>query len=252
MQEGGAALQWGARHDRFLVAASLAFVVIAGLWSTLWTGDWLMQPSAPEVGTLAHAVLLFVMWWAMMMAMMLPSAAPAILSYASIARKLSGGTTSLTVFALGYGAVWTVFSCAAVALQIATTDLVPLTGMMAMTSKALGGILLIGAGLYQFTPLKKSCLRHCQSPFFYIARHWRNGTGGAFRMGVQHGLYCLGCCWVLMLLLFYGGVMELSWIVGLALYVAAEKLIPAKYRFDLIAGIILMAWGLWVLAGALS
>ena len=187
-----------------------------------------------------------------MMAMMLPSAAPAILSYGAIARKLPDGGAPLAVFALGYAAVWTAFSVGAVALQLITTDVAPLTSMMALTSRLLGALLLIAAGLYQFTPLKNACLRHCQSPFFYVARHWRNGISGSFQMGLHHGIYCLGCCWVLMLLLFYGGVMELSWVIGLALYVAAEKLIPARLHFDRIAGIFLVLWGGLVLWRALS
>ena len=245
-------LQWGARHERLVVAAALAFVVIAGLWATLATGEWLMRPSAPLSSSPAHAVLLFIMWWAMMMAMMLPSAAPAILSYGAIARKLPDGGAPLAVFALGYAAVWTAFSVGAVALQLITTDVAPLTSMMALTSRLLGALLLIAAGLYQFTPLKNACLRHCQSPFFYVARHWRNGISGSFQMGLHHGIYCLGCCWVLMLLLFYGGVMELSWIIGLALFVAAEKLIPARLHFDRFAGIVLVLWGGLVLWRAAS
>jgi predicted metal-binding membrane protein len=245
-------LQWGARHERLLVTAGLAFVVVSGLWVTLTTGDWLMQPTAPPADSAAYVVLVFVMWWTMMMAMMLPSAAPAILSYGAVARKLSPGTSSLTAFALGYAAIWTGFSLAAVILQIATASLVPLNGMMALTSQIIGAALLIAAGLYQFTPLKSACLRHCQSPFFFLAHHWRKGTAGAFRMGLHHGVYCLGCCWILMLLLFYGGVMDLSWIVGLAIYVAAEKLIPARLHFERVAGIVLVLWGAGVLWLALS
>lgn len=240
-----------ARHERWLVMAGLAFVVGAGLWGTLAAGDALMLPSAPAPGANAYLALLFVMWWAMMMAMMLPSAAPAILGYAALARKNSKAGP-LTVFVSGYAAVWTVFSAAAVALQIVAAEAAPLTGMMAVTSRAIGGGLLIAAGLYQFSPLKNACLRQCQSPFFYIARHWRNGAGGALRMGLSHGVYCMGCCWVLMLLLFYGGVMELTWIVGLAVYVAAEKFAPARLGIDRVAGAGLVLWGAIELWRALS
>ncbi|MCB1380576.1 MAG: DUF2182 domain-containing protein [Alphaproteobacteria bacterium] len=247
----GNALLWAARRERGLVAAGLVFVVAAGLWATLETGDWLMRPSAPAEGSATYFVVLFVMWWTMMMAMMMPSAAPAILSFSAIARNIpaAGG---LAIFALGYAAIWSLFSLAATAMQFLTADVIPMTGMMALTSKVLGGLLLVAAGVYQLTPLKNACLKHCQSPFLYIAHHWRNGHGGAFRMGLSHGLYCTGCCWLLMLLLFYGGVMELKWIVGLAIYVAAEKLVPAKLRLDRFAGIALSAWGLWILAEAIS
>jgi predicted metal-binding membrane protein len=242
---------WAARRERAVVFAGLAAVVAAGLWGTLYTGDWLMMPSAPPEGTIAYVVLLFAMWWTMMMAMMLPTAAPAILSYGAIARNIEKAGP-MSAFVAGYAAVWSAFSAAAVALQIVTADLIPLTGMMAVISKTVGGGLLVAAGLYQFTPLKHACLKHCQSPFFYIAHHWQNGAGGAWRMGLSHGAFCTGCCWVLMLLLFYGGVMELTWIVGLALYVGAEKLIPAKFHVDKITGAALTAWGLWVIWHSVS
>lgn len=250
-QAGAAALLWAARNERFFVLPALTVVVAGGLWTTLAVGDGLMRPSAPPPDSFAYVVLLFLMWWSMMLAMMLPSAAPAILSYGAIARKLSG-PSGLWAFAAGYAAIWTAFSAGAVLLQIVTADVIRLTGMMAVTSRTIGGLLLLAAGLYQLTPLKNACLRHCQSPFFYLAHHWRNGLAGAFRMGLDHGSYCLGCCWMLMLLLFYGGVMELTWIVGLALYVAAEKLIPARFRFDRIAGIVFAVWGASVLWRALS
>jgi predicted metal-binding membrane protein len=124
--------------------------------------------------------------------------------------------------------------------------------MMAVISTTLGAALLIAAGLYQLSPLKQACLRKCQTPLMFFARNWRKGYGGALHMGLSHGLYCLGCCWVLMGLLFYGGVMELRWIVGLALYVAAEKLIPASTRLSRLMGIMLIGWGLWTGSGLAS
>jgi predicted metal-binding membrane protein len=149
------------------------------------------------------------------------------------------------MFAAGYAAIWTGFSAAAVALQISVQNFVPLTGMMAVIGTTLGAALLIAAGLYQLSPLKQTCLRKCQTPLMFFARNWRKGTAGALRMGLSHGLYCLGCCWVLMGLLFYGGVMEPRWIVGLALYVAAEKMIPASTGLSRHLGILLIGLGLW-------
>lgn len=251
-EQAAAALLWTARRDRLIVAAALALTAVLGLWTTLWTGGWLMQPSSPAPSTVAYAFLLFVMWWSMMMAMMLPTAAPALLSFNAIARKTSTGATRLWIFAGGYAAIWSAFSLAAVILQLLTRDAIRLTGMMALTSHLLGGALLIAAGAYQFTPLKSACLRQCQNPFFFLAHRWRNGAGGAFRMGLQHGVHCLGCCWVLMLLLFYGGVMELNWIVGLAAYVFIEKFAPAKLRLDRFAGAALMVWGAAVVWRTLS
>lgn len=251
--EPGAALLWAARHDRAIVIAGIAAVTVGGLWSTLALGDRLMRDTAPAADTLAYAALLFLMWWTMMMAMMLPSAAPAIIGFGTISRKMPGhGALALPAFAAGYAALWTAFSLAAVLLQLGFAKAVPLTGMMAMTSRVLGGALLIGAGLYQFSPLKQACLRNCQPPFFWLARHWRKGVGGAFRMGLAHGATCLGCCWMLMLLLFYGGVMELNWIIGLALYVAIEKFMPAGSRLSWLTGAALIAWGAVVLWRAIG
>ena len=248
-------LQRAALNERRVVLAALAFVTALGLWATFFTGDALMSPASPAPGTVAYAVLLFLMWWTMMLAMMLPSAAPAILIYGALSRKFAekgGATAPLAVFVAGYAAIWTGFSAAAVALQMSVHELVPLTGMMAVTSTALGAALLIAAGLYQLSPLKQTCLRKCQTPLMFFARNWRKGSGGAVRMGLAHGLYCLGCCWVLMGLLFYGGVMELRWIVGLALYVAAEKLIPASTWLSRFVGILLIGWGLWTVAVVVS
>lgn len=251
--EPGAALLWAARHDRAIVIAGIAAVTISGLWSTLALGDYLMRDTAPAAGTLAYAGLLFLMWWTMMMAMMLPSAAPAILGFGAISRQTpSNGALTLPAFTAGYAALWTAFSLAAVALQLGLAKLVPLTGMMAVTSRVAGGALLIAAGLYQFSPLKQACLHHCQPPFFWLAHHWRSGVAGAFRMGLAHGTICLGCCWVLMLLLFYGGVMEPSWIAGLALYVALEKFLPAASRLSWLTGAALIAWGAAVLWRAMG
>ena len=241
-------LQRAALNERRVVLAALVMVTALGLWATFYSGDALMSPASPAPGTLSYATLLFIMWWTMMLAMMLPSAAPAILTYGALTRKFAqkgAATAPLAVFVAGYAAVWTGFSAGAVALQMGVQSFVPLTGMMAVISTNLGAALLIAAGVYQLSPLKQACLRKCQTPLMFFARNWRKGTGGALRMGLSHGLYCLGCCWVLMGLLFYGGVMEPRWIVGLALYVAAEKTIPASTGLSRYLGIVLIGWGLW-------
>lgn len=243
-----------AHNERWIVVTALLTVAAIGLSLTLWVGDRLMSPVSPISGTAAYAVLLFGMWWTMMLAMMLPSAAPAILTYAALSHKLAakGGEAShLLLFASGYALIWTGFSAVAATLQIGTGRLVPLSGMMAITSVAVGGGLLIAAGFYQLSPLKYACLKKCQMPLMYFARNWRKGPIGAVSMGFSHGIYCLGCCWVLMGLLFYGGVMELSWIVGLALYVAAEKLVPVKSKFSQTSGLVLIGWGMWTAGQAI-
>ena len=241
-------LEHSARNERWIVLAGLALVAATGLFATLRLGDTLMMSTMFVGGPVAYPVFLFVMWWTMMMAMMLPSAAPAILTYGAIRRKFAekgAPVAPLAMFVAGYAAIWTCFAAVAVALQLLFSPVISLSMMMAVTSAVVGGTLLIAAGLYQMSPLKSACLRKCQTPLMYFARKWRKGYLGALHMGLLHGLYCLGCCWVLMGLLFYGGVMELRWIVGLALYVAAEKLIPVGNQLSRFTGILLVGWGAW-------
>jgi len=241
-----------ASHQNLIVLAALALVTVLGLWITLRTGDRLMLPL--QAGSVAYAALLFIMWWSMMLAMMLPTAAPAIFTYGAMSRRFAAkgvSSASAAIFTLGYAAIWTGFSIAATALHLTLENFTPLTGMMAVTSSVFGGSLLVVAGFYQMSPLKNACLHKCQSPLMFFARNWRKGRLGAFRMGLSHGIYCLGCCWVLMGLLFYGGVMELRWIVGIALYVAVEKLIPTRRRVSKFTGLLLVGWGVWELGSVL-
>jgi len=210
-----------------------------------------MQPVAWTAGT---AVLMFFMWWIMMVAMMLPSAAPMILLFAAVNRKQRRAGSPYTptgIFAFGYLAVWGFFSLMAAAAQWGLERSELLSSMMVGTSVVLGALLLIAAGVWQLTPLKHACLKHCRSPIHFLSHHWRKGRLGAFRMGVEHGAFCLGCCWFLMALLFYGGVMNLYWIVGLALFVLLEKVLPGGHRLGGVAGVGLVAWGGLLLAGSL-
>ena len=205
-----------------------------------------MAAMAPAAWTPGYAVLMFFMWWIMMMAMMLPSAAPMILLFAMINRKQreKGAPYVPTgIFAAGYLLVWGAFSLVAVTAQWGLERSGLLSSMMVTTSVMLGAGLLIAAGIYQLTPLKHACLRHCRSPIFFISHHWRPGDLGALRMGIEHGAFCTGCCWFLMALLFYGGVMNLFWIVGLAVFVLLEKTIPAGHWLGRIVGALLIAWG---------
>jgi predicted metal-binding membrane protein len=209
--------------------------------------DAMMQPA---VWTPGYALLMLLMWWVMMVAMMLPSATPMLLLFARVNRsqKSQGAPFVPTgVFASGYIVTWGVFSALAAGLQWEFERLGLLSTMMASTSAAFGGIVLIVAGVYQLTPLKHACLKHCRSPLQFITQHWRSGTAGAFRMGLEHGVFCLGCCWFLMALLFVGGVMNLYWIVGLAVFVLLEKTVPAGHWLGWLTGIGLIAWGGWVM-----
>ena len=216
--------------------------------------DMAMEAMQPMAWTGATAVLMFFMWWIMMVAMMLPSAAPMILLFAAVNRKQRNAGSPYVpagIFAVGYLAVWGVFSLVAVAAQWGLERTELLSSTMVGTSVVLGALLLIAAGVWQLTPLKQACLKHCRSPIQFLSQHWRKGRLGAFRMGVEHGAFCLGCCWFLMALLFYGGVMNLYWIVGLALFVLLEKVLPFGQRLGGIAGIGLVAWGGLLLIGSL-
>jgi len=193
---------------------------------------------------------MFTMWAIMMVGMMLPSATPTTLVYAAVARKADREGTPVApaaIFVLGYLLMWTVFSLGATAAQWALEAAALLSPMMVSTSPALGGALLIGAGVYQLTPMKDACLEHCRSPAHFISAHWRPGSLGAFRMGIEHGAYCLGCCWILMGLLFVGGVMNLLWIAAITLYVLLEKVLPYGLGRGRFAGVAMIASGTWVL-----
>ena len=208
---------------------------------------WMMTPSWDA----AHLFLLWTMWAVMMAGMMLPAAAPIVLLYGSAARRRHGAeaTTKIYALALGYVTSWALFSVLVTAVQRALGALVLLSPMMEATNPQLAGALLLMAGGYQWTPLKHACLRACQSPLQFLMSRWRTGARGAFRMGVEHGLYCLGCCWALMLLLFAGGVMNLAVIGALMVFVVFEKLGLFGRHGARISGGLLIAFGLWLLSG---
>lgn len=212
-----------------------------------------MTMAAVAVWTPSYAVLMFLMWWIMMIAMMTPSAAPTLLLYAALKRQSPrDGHRAIPlswVFLTGYLIAWAAFSAIATMMQwsLSTAGILQ-PGMMTLEGQWLAGIMLILAGIYQFTPLKQACLSYCRSPAEFLSRHNRPGARGALVMGLHHGTYCLGCCWALMVLLFVGGIMNLYWIVGLAAFVAIEKLSPWR-GFSKVAGIGLIIWGAWVVIG---
>jgi predicted metal-binding membrane protein len=232
-------------------------VGLAGVTALAWA--WLLaMPAGGEMMSM-HAWsaldfwLMFLMWAVMMVGMMLPSAAPMLLVYAAVVRKAQrqGAVLAPTaLFATGYLLAWTLFSVGATLVQWALERAALLSPMMVSTSPLLGGVLLVGAGVYQLTPWKDACLQHCREPARFMAEHWRPGAVGALRMGMEHGLFCLGCCWVLMGLLFFGGVMNLLWIAAIALFVLLEKVLPGGPHAGRIGGGALVALGLWVLVGS--
>src|SRR5438309_1325164 len=197
-----------------------------------------------------HVLLLWAMWAVMMAGMMLPSAAPMLLMYGVAARRQGlGAAAAHQIYALaaGYVAVWALFSVAATAAQRILSALLIVSPMMTLTSHPIGAALLLVAGVYQLTPLKRICLQKCQSPFSFLMHHWRAGVAGAFGMGIDHGAYCLGCCWALMLLLFVGGVMNLAVIAALTAFVAFEKIGPFGVYSARVSGGLLIATGVWML-----
>jgi predicted metal-binding membrane protein len=206
-----------------------------------------VQPwSASQVGVRV------VMWAVMMVAMMTPTAAPMTLVYAAVARKATREERPVAptfVFVAGYLTVWALFSVAATVAQGGLDQLTLLSPMMVSVSPLLGGGLLIGAGVYELTPLKHACLAHCRAPAHFISRHWRGGFAGSFRIGLALGLYCLGCCWVLMGLLFVGGVMNLLWIAAIGVFILLEKAIPFGETGGRIVGAAMILIGLLSLTG---
>jgi predicted metal-binding membrane protein len=195
-----------------------------------------------------HLLLLWAMWTVMMTAMMLPSASPLILLYGAAARRSAQRTPIRQTYALaaGYLLAWAAFSLGATALQRSLASLLLVSPMMEAVNPRVSAILLLAAGVYQWTPLKRACLRQCQSPMGFLMGRWRKGSSGALRMGLEHGTLCVGCCWALMLLLFAGGVMNVLIIVGLTAFVAFEKLAPLRYGAR-VTGSLMVAGGLWML-----
>jgi predicted metal-binding membrane protein len=262
------ALEAVLRRDRQVVVAALVFVIaLSWIWILLGAGTgmsavgMLAGPDAnsmaammtPAVWTLGYAGIMFSMWWVMMAAMMLPSAAPILLLFARINRKQKAGGRPFVptgIFAAGYMVAWGGFSVLATTLQWVLERLGLLSPMMVTTDYWLGGAILIAAGLWQLTPIKSMCLRHCRSPMGFLVQSWRPGTGGAFRMGLEHGTFCLGCCWFLMGLLFFGGIMNLFWIIGLAGFVLLEKTIPLGSWIGRAFGVGVAGWGLVMFATA--
>ncbi|UCC13506.1 MAG: DUF2182 domain-containing protein [Gammaproteobacteria bacterium] len=251
-----------ARRDRLVVISGLVLITLLA-WIYLLSGAGMdmdmdgMDPDMvmPMPWSPAYAFVMFLMWWVMMIAMMLPSAAPMILLFALVNRKsreLHAPYVSTSIFALGYLVAWGGFSIAAVVLHYLLEQAGLLSMRMASAADWLGAALLIAAGVYQFTPLKDACLRHCRSPIAFIAEHWRPGPSGALRMGIYHGAYCVGCCWVVMGLLFYGGVMSMWWIVGLAALVLLEKVLPIGRGIASLSGVGFLVWGAWIVLGHIS
>src|SRR5918992_2885555 len=247
------------RRDRTIVLSGI--MVIAGLaWAyTVYraqalsdmnsVGMGMSMPNVQSWGAIDF-VMTFVMWAVMMVAMMTPAAAPMILTFATINRRRQaqqGPFVPTGIFLLGYLLVWSAFSVVATGVQWGLHTAALLSPMMVSTSPALGGLLLLAAGIFQWTPLKSTCLTQCRSPLGFLTREWREGARGAFLMGLRHGSYCVGCCWVLMALLFVAGVMNLLWVAAIAAFVLVEKVLPRGELVGRVAGGVLTLAGLALL-----
>ena len=244
------------RYDR---ATLVVLLVLTPVLSWMWIVMMARDMYGPMTGASAwmmtthwdapHLLLLWAMWSVMMTAMMLPSAAPLILLYGAAARRSRQQAARRHIYALaaGYLAAWTAFSLAATALQRALASLLLVSPMMEAGSSRVSATLLVVAGVYQWTPLKHACLRTCQSPLGFLMARWRDGWSGAFRVGLEHGAYCIGCCWALMLLLFAGGVMNVVVIAGLTAWVAFEKWASFSRRGAQFSGAVMIAVGSWIL-----
>lgn len=252
------------RYDRAIVLACLVAIMgLASAYTLLGVGMSALEkttmPSGmvmrPAAWTLGYALLMFLMWWIMMIAMMLPSAAPTVLLYAALKRRRTdiAHPLSLTAaFLSGYLILWGLFSLLATALQWLLEVAGLVSSMMSVSSEVLSGLLLIVAAVYQFTPIKHACLTHCQHPVHLLTTRQTPGLFGAWRLGLRHGVYCVGCCLFLMSLLFVGGIMNLYWIVGLALYILLEKLLPYGRQIGRAAGVALLVGGVAQLVSAVA
>lgn len=256
------------RRERSIIGVALVAVTALGWSYTLWRANSMeMGGLAPPIvsgmaaGTLmapalttwtgADFVAMFLMWSAMMVGMMTPSASPMILMYARVGRAAArqGKTLAPTAyFVAGYLLAWTTFAALATIAQWMLSRAMLLTPLAALDN-VLGGAILIAAGLYQWTSIKRACLRHCQTPLGFILQHggFHVDAAGSLVLGLRHGLYCVGCCWALMALLFVGGIMNILWIAALAAFVLIEKLIPLGTIIPRLAGLGFVTAGLWLL-----
>ena len=231
------------KHAAGVLAISLVCWAFLA-WLSVDMAHPIAQLTMPDSSSWSAASLLaiFIMWALMMAAMMLPSALPMILTFVQLGMR-SGERARAVSFVVAYLVIWFVFSAAATAAQWALQAMGWVDPMIVSTSVWLNAALLLVAGVYQFSPLKKICLSRCRTPMGFLLGEWRAGVGGAFAMGVRHGLFCVGCCWALMGLLFVGGVMNLAWIAALSIAVAIEKLAPGGERLAAALGVGLIAVG---------
>jgi predicted metal-binding membrane protein len=246
------------RRDRWLVLVSLLTISALALGYTAWlaTGFDMSAMMSPEFvpWSTPHFAFMFAMWIVMMVGMMTPSVAPMVLLYAGIARQAAARGTQFAPaawFVAGYLLAWIGFALGATLAQWWLESRALIAPMMAGTGRTAGGLVLVAAGIYQWLPAKQACLSACSAPLTFVQRHggFAPTARGSVRLGALHGLYCIGCCWALMALLFVFGVMNLGWIAGLMVFVLAEKLLPHPRIVSRAAGVAAIAAGLSMMAG---
>lgn len=248
------------RSDRLVVVLSLALITLLAWWYVVRLAQEMnamaqeaamhaaMGMRMPDTWSLADLAALVLMWAVMMAGMMLPSAAPMILLTMGVYRRRGGlqARISTASFTSGYLVAWTGFSVLAAASQAGLHAAALMSSAMVSQSAKLAAVLFVVAGIYQWAPFKTACLQHCRSPLAYLTEEWREGVRGAFRMGLRHGLFCVGCCWALMLLLFAAGVMNLLWVAAIAFFVLLEKVLPWGIWIGRLSGAALIGWGIYV------
>lgn len=247
------------KKDRLIVLTALGLICVLSwlyviyLYNQMYPMNmdalFFAMPMTPQ-WSWTDVVLLFLMWFVMMIAMMTPSVTPLVIIFTLVNRKRrqqQNPYASSGYLLSGYFLVWAAFSLFATFLQWLLQRVALLNPEMVTTSKMLGSAILITAGMFQFTPLKNTCLRNCRSPIGFIHQHWKEGKGGALFMGIQNGIYCLGCCWILMILLFVSGIMNVLWIAVISVFVLIEKVLSSVKVISLIAGVALITYGIVVL-----
>jgi len=243
-------------RDRLTIWLALGGVSVLS-WIYVWRqmgpmegmGD-IAMPAAFASWTPADFALNMAIWWAMMPGMMLPSAAPMILTFATVngcKRRRGQPFVATMVFTSGYLVAWGLFGIFATFADWGLERAALISPNTGRITPILGAVVVVVAGVYQLTPLKSVCLTHCRSPFDFVLNHWRAGTSGALRMGLEHGLYCLGCCWFLMALLFAAGIMSLLWMAAITVFVLVEKLFPAGQWIARTSGFAMLAFGAYLM-----
>jgi len=240
-------------RDRLVILTSLAGVALLAWWYVIGMAADMAMPMGggmPMVElrpwTAGYFIMMLTMWAVMMVGMMVPSVAPTVLIYAGVARKAAregAAVASAYGFVAGYLVIWIGVSLLATLAQWQLDQWALLSPMLVSKSPAFGAAVLVGAGVYQQLPIKQQCLKHCRGPIQFIAEHWKSGAAGAFRMGLEHGIFCVGCCWMLMLLLFVGGVMNLLWIAAITIFILLEKVMPLGEAGGRCVGLLMVAAG---------